>query len=118
MWPRALRFSIVLIACAVALILLFIRPRLPLGVTYHDFADKNRAWLKKLLPYSDYLCSISGYTFAENFWNVFDQLVAPTAFYHSQDEVVDWFRTAAINEVQIGRHNGNSWRGTGLMPGS
>ncbi|MGD0444676.1 MAG: methyltransferase domain-containing protein [Edaphobacter sp.] len=79
---------------------------------------RKRAWLKRLLPYSDYLCSISEYSFAENFWNVFDQLVAPTAFYHSQEEIVDWFKTASAKQVEIGRHNGNSWRGTGLMPES
>ena len=77
---------------------------------------KSRPALKNRLPYSDYLCSISGYTFAENFWNVFDQLVAPTAFYHSKEEVVEWFRTADVQQVTIERHNGNSWRGTGLAP--
>jgi SAM-dependent methyltransferase len=77
---------------------------------------KKHGWLKKLLPYSDYLCSISDYSYSENFWNVFDQLVAPTAFYHSKDEVVDWFKTAEASHVEIGRHNNNSWRGTGLMP--
>lgn len=77
---------------------------------------RKRPWLKRLLPYSEYLCSISDYTFAENFWNVFDQLVAPTAFYHSQEEVTDWYRTASIGQVRIERHNGNSWRGTGLIP--
>ena len=76
---------------------------------------RNRDWLQMLLPYSEYLCSISDYTFAENFWNVFDQLVAPTAFYHSYQEIVDWYRTAGIHEVQIGRHNANSWRGTGRI---
>jgi len=72
--------------------------------------------LKRMLPYSDYLCSISDYSFSENFWNVFDQLVAPTAFYHSQEEVVDWFQTAGAQDVEITRHNSNSWRGNGLMP--
>jgi SAM-dependent methyltransferase len=76
---------------------------------------KSRLWLKRLLPYSDYLCSISGYSFAENFWNVFDQLVAPTAFYHSREEFVDWFATAQARQVEISRHNSNSWRGTGLL---
>ncbi len=28
---------------------------------------KRRAWLKRLLPYSEYLCSIADYSFAENF---------------------------------------------------
>jgi SAM-dependent methyltransferase len=76
---------------------------------------KRRLWLSMVLPYSEYLCSIADYTFAENFWNVFDQLVAPTAFYHSYQEIVDWYRTAGIQEVQIGRHNGNSWRATGRI---
>ena len=77
---------------------------------------QRMSWLKRLLPYSDYLCSISGYSFAENFWNVFDQLVAPTAFYHRREEVVDWFNTASLKDVEITRRNNNSWRGTGLVP--
>jgi SAM-dependent methyltransferase len=76
----------------------------------------RRAWLKRRLPYSDYLCSISGYSFAENFWNVFDQLVAPTAYYHSREELVDWFETIEGEHVTISRHNSNSWRGTALVP--
>jgi len=76
---------------------------------------KSRAWLKNMLPYSDYICSISDYSFAENFWNVFDQLVAPTAFYHSREEIVDWFKTANLQGVTISQHNSNSWRGTGLV---
>ncbi|MGA2592246.1 MAG: methyltransferase domain-containing protein [Bryobacteraceae bacterium] len=74
------------------------------------------ARLKSWLPYAPYLCAISNYSFAENFWNVFDHLVAPTAFYHSRDEVEDWFATAGLNEGAISRRNNNSWRGTGLMP--
>ena len=77
---------------------------------------KRMPWLKRLLPYSEYLCSISDYSFRENFWNVFDQLVAPTAFYHSREEFVDWFQTANTTDVNISRHNNNSWRGTALLP--
>jgi SAM-dependent methyltransferase len=77
---------------------------------------RSTPWLKRLLPYSEYLCYISDYSFAENFWNVFDQLVAPTAFYHSEEEVVDWFASAKIVGAAISRHNKNSWRGTGLIP--
>lgn len=76
---------------------------------------RRMAWLKRALPYSDYLCSISDYSFAENFWNVFDQLVAPTAYYHTQEEVIDWFQSAGLAEVTISSHNSNSWRGTGLI---
>lgn len=79
---------------------------------------RTRTALKRCLPYAEYLCSISGYTFSENFWNVFDQLVAPTAYYHSREEVADWFRTAGVQNPLIERHNGNSWRGTGFIPAS
>jgi SAM-dependent methyltransferase len=87
------------------------------GLKFFYLPAKSRPWLKKLLPYSDYLCSISSYSFAENFWNVFDQLVAPTAFYHTRDEVSDWLKTAALREIQVSQHNSNSWRGTGRIPG-
>jgi len=73
------------------------------------------AGLKDWLPYAEYLCAISGYSFAENFWNVFDHLVAPTAFYHSRDEVENWFAAAGLNEVVISQRNQNSWRGTGVV---
>ncbi len=69
---------------------------------------------KSKLPYADYLLSISDFSFAENFWNVFDHLVAPTAFYHSREEVEDWFATAKLQQVEITARNNNSWRGTGV----
>lgn len=77
---------------------------------------KTRPLLKRCLPYSEYLCSISGYTFAENFWNVFDQLVAPTAYYLSREEVAEWYSSAGVQKATIEQHNGNSWRGNGIMP--
>jgi len=70
--------------------------------------------LKRGLPYADYLSAISSYSFAENFWNVFDHLVAPTAFYHSRHEVEDWFATGKLTQVEISSRNNNSWRGTGV----
>ena len=78
---------------------------------------RNHPRLRKLLFYSEYLCTISNYSFAENFWNVFDHLVAPTAFYHSRAEVEDWFTSAGLSEVLITQRTNNSWRGTGVKPG-
>jgi len=69
--------------------------------------------LKKLLFYNDYLFSISGFSFEENFSIIFDHLVAPTAFYISEPEFSDWFKTAGLQEVVITRRNNNSWRGAG-----
>lgn len=72
------------------------------------------ASMKRRLPYSDYLSAISVYSFAENSWNVFDHLVAPTAFYHRREEVEDWFASAKLTQVEITARNSNSWRGTGV----
>ncbi|PIR97600.1 MAG: hypothetical protein COT91_00410 [Candidatus Doudnabacteria bacterium CG10_big_fil_rev_8_21_14_0_10_41_10] len=70
--------------------------------------------LKKFLFYNDYLYSISGYSFQENYSIVFDHLVAPTAFYIPRDEFQTWFDEARLSEVVITWRNKNSWRGTGV----
>jgi len=72
------------------------------------------ASVKRSLPYSDYLSAISSYSFAENFWNVFDHLVAPTSFYHCREELEDWFAAAKLTQIEITPRNSNSWRGTGV----
>ena len=72
----------------------------------------------KYLFYNDYLAEISRYSFAENYWNVFDHLVAPTAFYLTKQEVAEWFSAAGASSVEITQKTGNSWRGTGLATAS
>jgi len=73
--------------------------------------------LNRLLFYNDYLCSISGFSFRENYSTVFDHLVAPTAFYISRENFALWFEEASIASTTITRRNRNSWRGTGLIEG-
>lgn len=70
--------------------------------------------LKRLLFYNDYLYSISGFSFRENYSTVFDHLVAPTAFYISRAEFAGWFKAASLSGVEITWRNRNSWRGTGI----
>ncbi len=70
--------------------------------------------LRNNLPYAEYLSAISDFSFAENLWNVFDHLVAPTAFYHRREEVEEWFAAANLQQIVITRRNNNSWRGTGV----
>jgi SAM-dependent methyltransferase len=90
---------------------LFVALKLVYGPVHRN---QSALWLKKRLPYAEYLGAISSYSFAENFWNVFDHLVAPTAFYHRREEVEDWFQTANSQQVEITQRNNNSWRATGL----
>ncbi len=69
--------------------------------------------LRKLLFYNDYLSEIARYSFSENYWNVFDHLVAPTAFYLQRQEVENWF--VGFESKEITQKTGNSWRGTGVV---
>lgn len=71
--------------------------------------------LKGLLFYNDYLYSISGFSFRENYSTVFDHLVAPTAFYISREQFAEWFIAAGLSEVEISWRNRNSWRGTAIV---
>lgn len=70
-------------------------------------------WLKKILPYSAYLCSIADYSFQENYSIVFDHLLPEIAFYIRQEEFQKWFADAKLQDVVITRRNNNSWRGYG-----
>ncbi len=70
--------------------------------------------LRRALFYNGYLSSISRYSFAENYWNVFDHLVAPTAFYLTREEVVEWMTAGKLEQVEITQKTGNSWRATGV----
>ncbi|MFH0820035.1 MAG: methyltransferase domain-containing protein [bacterium] len=70
--------------------------------------------LKKFFFYNDYLYSISGFSFKENYSIVFDHLLAPTAFYLRRDELEDWFKKNNLSDIIISWRNKNSWRGKGV----
>ena len=72
--------------------------------------------LSRFLFYNDYLYSISGFSFRENYSTVFDHLIAPTAFYIKRDDFLDWFKEAGLAEVNTSWRNKNSWRGTAVKP--
>jgi SAM-dependent methyltransferase len=75
--------------------------------------NRNVPGLKRFLFYNDYLYSISGFSFRENYSTVFDHLVAPTAFYIGHEEFQQWFADGGLADVSISWRNRNSWRGTG-----
>jgi SAM-dependent methyltransferase/uncharacterized protein YbaR (Trm112 family) len=68
------------------------------------------------LFYNSYLTAISHFGWREQHHIVFDQLVAPTAFYLPRAEFAEWWEAIRAEEVTIGWHNENSWRGTGRIP--
>ena len=67
----------------------------------------------RALPSHAYLYSLSAFGFRQNYSIVLDHLIAPVAFYLKRDEFQEWFRAAALEEVEISWRNQNSWRGFG-----
>jgi SAM-dependent methyltransferase/uncharacterized protein YbaR (Trm112 family) len=67
--------------------------------------------------YNDYLNFFSAFNWREQHSIVFDHLVAPTAFYIPREEFESWWDEIRAQNVIIGWHNRNSWRGFGKLNG-
>jgi SAM-dependent methyltransferase/uncharacterized protein YbaR (Trm112 family) len=70
-------------------------------------------WLRKILPYNDYLAWLGQFQFRHNHHVVFDHLVAPVAFYLRREEFAAWFHEAGVSVIDMSWRNRNSWRGHG-----
>jgi SAM-dependent methyltransferase len=80
--------------------------------------DRSRFGRRAVLPrlfYHDYLCAIAPFGWREQHTIVFDHLVAPVAHYITRAEFAAWWREIGAEEVVIGWHNRNSWRGFGRV---
>ncbi len=71
------------------------------------------AWLRRFLPYNDYLAWLSQFGFRHTHTVVFDHLVAPVAFYLRREEFESWFEQAGMEIIDLSWRNQNSWRGHG-----
>lgn len=71
---------------------------------------KKAAWLPELF-YESYLAYIAKFDFTEINHIVFDHLIAPVAYYISQDEVREWFENSGFRNPVLRWHNKNSWSG-------
>ena len=69
--------------------------------------------LARHLFYNDYLSAISQFGWREQHTIVFDHLVAPTSHYIRREDFEEWWRDIEGEDVKIGWHNKNSWRGFG-----
>jgi SAM-dependent methyltransferase len=93
----------------------------PLAVAFHGVAKGvyrplNGTAAGRALPLGEYLSSVAGFSFRQNYGIVFDQLVAPTAAYIKGAELEGWFDESALEDVRISHRHGNSWRGSGRAP--
>ena len=74
----------------------------------------RRAVVPRLF-YGDYLAAIAPFGWREQHTIVFDHLVAPIAYYITRAEFTEWWRDINAEDVTIGWHNRNSWRGFGRI---
>lgn len=72
-------------------------------------------WVRRVLPYNDYLAWLGQFQFRHNHHVVFDHLVAPVAFYLRREELEAWFQEAGLEVIHISWRNRNSWRGHGRV---
>ncbi|MCA1615502.1 MAG: methyltransferase domain-containing protein [Acidobacteria bacterium] len=79
-------------------------------------AAVTQAFARRLF-YNDYLAALAPFGWREQHTIVFDHLVAPTAFYIPRAEFEDWWRGIGAEDVSVGWHNRNSWRGLGRVTG-
>ena len=68
------------------------------------------------LFYAPYIKHICQFPYAEIHSIVHDHLTPPIAHYIPRQEFESWFEALRLENVTIGWHNQNSWRGTGIVP--
>lgn len=67
------------------------------------------------LFYHSYITHISKFPYREIHSIVHDHLIPPIAHYIERDEFESWFTALGLQNVRIGWHNENSWRGTAIV---
>ena len=93
----------------------------PLALGFHGAAKGvyrplHGTTVGQALPLDQYMSSVAGFSFRQNYAIVFDQLVAPTAAYIRGDELERWFSDNGLVDVVVSHRHGNSWRGKGRIP--
>jgi SAM-dependent methyltransferase len=67
--------------------------------------------LAKRLPQNSFFMYLSNLDFRMVHEIIYDQAIAPTAFYYTREELEKWFKHPEIESYQISERNKNSWRG-------
>jgi len=74
----------------------------------------TKDFAKRWLFYNDFLYLLSRLGFKVTVGQIWDQITAPTANYHSKDEVRAWFEGARLNNIRMSWRNKNCWNGVGV----
>jgi SAM-dependent methyltransferase len=84
-------------------------------LVYGPLSRLGKGNFARHLFYGEYLSSLARFGWREQHVIVFDHLVAPTAHYLTRGEFETWWQSIKAQEVKIGWHNKNSWRGFGRV---
>ncbi|MEM7677444.1 MAG: methyltransferase domain-containing protein, partial [Myxococcota bacterium] len=90
-----------------------------LGVGRAVYQPLNRPPFESVgdkLFYAPYITHISKFPYSEIHSIVHDHLTPPIAHYIPREEFQSWFDALRLEDIQIGWHNQNSWRGTAVVP--
>ena len=79
-------------------------------IAHMDFGAQK---LEELLE-DDFFNYLTAFNFRIAHSIIFDQLLAPIAFYHTKKEVKKWLEENNLQQKTITRRNHNSWRGFGI----
>lgn len=82
---------------------------------YGPLSKMGKGTAARRLFYGDYLSSLARFGWREHHVIVFDHLVAPTVHYLTRAEFEKWWTGIEADDVKIGWHNKNSWRGFGQV---
>ena len=111
----------------------FLFPKLPLAMTYsialalmvviypvasvYSFLCRLQlpSVITRFLPQYHFFSYLLRFPFRVGHSIIFDQLLAPVAFYHTRKDVETWFANARIQNPVITWRNCNSWRGFGKV---
>jgi SAM-dependent methyltransferase len=93
----------------------------PLAIGFHGVAKGiyrglDGTVVSRALPLNEYMTSVAGFSFRQNYGIVFDQLAAPTAAYIKGPELRRWFEENGLEDVNLSHRHNNSWRGRGRAP--
>ena len=93
------------------LMMLFIYPVVKLVYKPLNRHQWSRKLANAVLPQNPFFNYLANFNFEINHSILFDQLLAPIAYYYKREEFEKWFLEAPLQDIKITWRNKNSWRG-------
>ncbi|MBI2137431.1 methyltransferase domain-containing protein [Candidatus Woesearchaeota archaeon] len=96
-------------------VMLFLHPLIKFVYRPLNSFSLTRSFVERF-PQNAFFYYLSKFSFEINYSILFDQFLAPVAYYYAKDEFASWFAGAGLRGVSIVWRNRNSWKGSGRKP--